>query len=220
MNERGEKIKNRMEEVRRQYMIVLALDGPAKEDFAWCMGWMSTAISLIKLAYQSASDANILNDAVNWYNISSDENGSVSHSTAARIIYHLLNSAIAEIEFGLIGSVERDVSARTFDDLLDHAEAYLQEGRKEPAGVLTGVVFEDTTRKIGKLHAVENEKLDAVISGLASKNVFTGIEAKQARTCAALRTTATHASWDEFAAADVERAISFTKQIILTKLAG
>ena len=35
-------------------------------------------------------------------------------------------------------------AAEAFDDFLDHAEAYLHGGRKMEAGVIAGVVFEDT----------------------------------------------------------------------------
>jgi hypothetical protein len=60
------------------------------------------------------------------------------------------------------------VAAQTFDDLLDHAEEYLKQRRKEPAGVLTGVVFEDTIRKLCRRHNVLETglKLDLLLSDL------------------------------------------------------
>ena len=38
-----------------------------------------------------------------------------------------------------------------FDDFLDHGEAYLKAGRKDPAGVIAGVVLEDTIRRICRI---------------------------------------------------------------------
>jgi len=40
------------------------------------------------------------------------------------------------------------IRAETFDDFLDHAVFYAKKGRKMEAGVIAGVVFEDTIRRI------------------------------------------------------------------------
>jgi hypothetical protein len=40
------------------------------------------------------------------------------------------------------------VRAETFDKFLDHGQAYLNDDRKMEAGVIAGVVFEDTIRRI------------------------------------------------------------------------
>ena len=53
-----------------------------------------------------------------------------------------------DLDAGLIADFGNKVRAETFDDFLDHADAYYQEGSKQVAGVLAGVVFEDTIRRI------------------------------------------------------------------------
>ena len=117
---------------------------------------------------------------------------------------------------GLTGITNR----RQFDDFLDHGRAYLDNGQKNQAGVIAGVVFEDTTRRIAKLHGINTTgaELDSVISQLARSGVITGGMAKRARASAHVRTKATHAEWDEFTASDVEATIAVADELILRHL--
>ena len=110
-----------------------------------------------------------------------------------------LQRLIRDAEDSLLTSIEDRTSARTFDDLLDHAELYLQEKRIEPAGVLAGIIFEDSIRRICTKRgiATEGKTLEPMINALAKTDAFTGLDAKQARVCAAVRTSATHALWNE-----------------------
>lgn len=56
-------------------------------------------------------------------------------------------------------------------------------------------------------------KLDQLISDLEKAGHVMAVKAKRAR-AAAQRTKATHAQWDEFEAADVEAAITITRELI------
>jgi hypothetical protein len=60
----------------------------------------------------------------------------------------LLAKLLEEIEGGLLTTIENHAIAVTFDDFLDHGEEYLKHGRKNEAGVIAGIVFEDTVRRI------------------------------------------------------------------------
>jgi hypothetical protein len=53
----------------------------------------------------------------------------------------VLKNLSADLEAGLLATAGR-VRAETFDDLLEHAKSYVAEGRWQPAGVISGVVFE------------------------------------------------------------------------------
>ena len=77
------------------------------------------------------------------------------------------------------------------------------------AGVIAGVVFEDTIRRIyrDKIADDKDKNLDTLISALSTQNVITGQQSKQARVAAHVRTKATHAQWDEFDLAGVEATI-------------
>jgi hypothetical protein len=132
----------------------------------------------------------------------------------------LLNYLLTDIEQGLLGSIVDRVRAETFDDFLDHAESYYKDGRKNEAGVIAGVVFEDTIRKICDKNKIPQKglKLDELINSLAKVEIISQTKAKRARAAAHVRTKATHAQWDEFALEDVKATIDFTRELISQKL--
>jgi hypothetical protein len=129
---------------------------------------------------------------------------------------------LADADAGLLSSVADRARAETFDDFLDHADHYLGEARKNEAGVIAGVVFEDTLRRVcRRMNIAEKDvKLDALISELASAGELSAIKAKRARVAAHVRTKASHAQWDEFEVSDVQATIEFTREIISSKLDG
>ena len=83
---------------------------------------------------------------------------------------------------------------------LDHAKTYLKADRKNEAGVVAGVVFEDSLRRVCRKHEIaeRGRPLDDLISELAKKDILSATKAKRARVAAHVRTKATHAQWDEF----------------------
>jgi hypothetical protein len=127
-----------------------------------------------------------------------------------------LRSLLADVDAGLVGTITNKVRAETFDNFLDHAIEYRQENRKEEAGTIAGVVFEDTVRKIyaDKIGGLREQQLEDVINALAKKEVITGEQAKQAKVAAHVRTKATHARWDEFTLEGVDDTIRITKAFI------
>jgi hypothetical protein len=60
----------------------------------------------------------------------------------------LLAQLRADIDGGLLTTVENHAIAATFDDFLDHGAEYLKHDRKDEAAVIAGIVFEDTIRRI------------------------------------------------------------------------
>lgn len=132
----------------------------------------------------------------------------------------LLLSLLKDIDAGLLMSIADRASAETFDDFLDHAVAYISENRKQEAGVIAGVVFEDCLRRICRKHQKweKDINLDQLISTLAKIGVLTATKAKRARAAAHIRTKATHAQWDEFDLHDVSAAVEITRELILHEL--
>jgi hypothetical protein len=90
------------------------------------------------------------------------------------------------------------------------------------AGVIAGVVFEDTIRRIhrDKIGDDKGKQLEDVINALATQNVITGLQSKQAKVAAHVRTKATHAQWGEFELSDVESTIQITKRFLADHLRG
>jgi len=151
--------------------------------------------------------------------IESRNSGWVIHRDVGEVA-SLLIELNHDIENGLLASVADKARAETFDNFLDHAKEYAKENLKNEAGVIAGVVFEDCLRRICRKYGKDDkeEKLDALITYLAQKEIFSQTKAKRARAAAHVLTKATHAQWDEFDINDVQGTISFTEELLLTHL--
>jgi hypothetical protein len=132
----------------------------------------------------------------------------------------ILQQLIADVDDGLLDSIEAQASSVVFGDFLDHAEHYLRGGSHAPAGVIAGVVFEDTIRRACERNKVPQRdvSLDQLISGLRKIDVLTDVQAARARAAAATRTKATHAQWDEFTADDVRATLLLTRELVRSLL--
>lgn len=180
-----------------------------------CSAWLTAAHNAVHLAcpdpkapYRQKADKVALGN-----------HGYVIHSAVGELAA-VLQNLLTDADAGLLASVADRARAETFDDFLDHAEAYIKENRKNESGVIAGVVFEDTLRRIcTKLNITEKGvKLDSLISELATRGELTTVRAKRARAAADVRTKATHAQWGEFEISDVQATISFTRELIASKL--
>lgn len=180
-----------------------------------CSGWMASAENLVVLlcpnpesAYRRRIDQ-ILSHGADW----------TAHNYVGELAA-VLTSLAADAKEGLVTSIENRARAETFDNFLDHAEAYCQDNRKYESGAIAGVVFEDAVRRVCRNRAI-NEKgirLEDLISALARTDVLSATKAKRARVAAHVRTKATHAQWDEFDIKDVRATIDFTRELIAAEL--
>ena len=147
-----EKIQNRITELVDETTVVarepVHEDGIDQAQISECIGWLAAARSIVELAcplhhaYRRQFDtimANSMGSVVYWR---------VQEAAA------LLTRLAFDINEGLIASVVDQAAAETFDNFLDHGEAYLTAGRKDPAGVVAGVVFEDTIRRICRKNSI------------------------------------------------------------------
>jgi hypothetical protein len=174
-----------------------------------CVGWMVALRHLMNLV----SDQTVYADELE--ELFDKERGAHIASTVGEAC-EILRHFIADMEAGLLGSVADRARAETFDTFLDHGKAYLEDGRKQEAGVIVGVVFEDAVRRICRKHSITEQdvKLDTLISALVKAKVITELKAKRARVAAHVRTKATHAQWDEFTDSDVTEALAFTRELL------
>jgi len=132
----------------------------------------------------------------------------------------ILEAMLIDIDRGLLSSVADMARAETFDNFLDHAKAYHDDGLKQESGVIAGVVFEDSIRRVCDKHNIQQSgvKLDNLISELAKNSTISQTKAKRARVAAHVRTKATHAQWDEFELSDVAVTIDFTEELIVNHI--
>ena len=104
------------------------------------------------------------------------------HEGVAALSAVLIN-LLRDIDAGAIASIADAARAETFDDFLEHAKAYLQEGKKNEAGAIAGIVFEDALRRVCRKRSIHEKgvKLDLLITELTSSGIFTQGKAKRAR---------------------------------------
>lgn len=121
-----------------------------------------------------------------------------------------------DIENGLVETLEDKVTAENFDDFLDHAEAYYNDKKIAQAGVIAGVVFEDTIRKICKKFEIEisGQKLENLINSLKRENYIEKTKSFRCKVGAAVRGTAAHANWEELDEGSVRDTILLTRELL------
>jgi hypothetical protein len=190
-------------------------------NFVGCLGWMAAAAHVIEIvcpnpstAYRKQFDALV----AEWKSFSGPRSGSAPEVVPATT--ELLRRLLADIEAGLLVNIANKAVAETFDNFLDHAAHYLTADQKNEAGVIAGIVFEDTIRKICRLHEIAENgvNLDKLVTELVNRELLTGLKAKRARASAALRTSAAHARWEEFDAQDVKPVIELTRELLAAHL--
>lgn len=127
-----------------------------------------------------------------------------------------------EIGLGLLANFESQVQAGIFEEFIDYADAFLTLKRKNEAGVIAGVTFEDTIRKLCLKNKIaeKSRRLEDLISDLARGDILNALEAKRSRVGAHVRTKATHAQWDEFDESAVREVIEFIRGTLLLRLAS
>lgn len=177
-----------------------------------CRGWLAAALNIVQV---------VLPDSNAGYRKGVEKIAEADHGNtidnAVGEVAAILENLIKDIQAGLLSTVADHVRAEVFDDFLGHAKLYMKKGRKNEAGVIAGVVFEDTVRRVCRKHSISErgEKLDNLISQLAKSNVFSTTKAKRARAAADVRNKATHAQWDEFDDNDLKTTVEFTEEMIL-----
>ncbi|NOT20550.1 MAG: hypothetical protein HOP24_09835 [Sideroxydans sp.] len=182
-----------------------------------CAGWIVSATNIIQLlclhptSPYLASAEKIVARGIHLR--AQDQVGEVASILAA---------LLTDAKQGLITSIADHARAEIFDDFLDHAIAYSKQNRKFEAGVIAGVVFEDTLRRICRKHEIEDKdvSLDNLITELSKRDILSATKAKRARVAAHVRTKATHAQRDEFDIKDVQSCIEFSQEIIANELDG
>ena len=180
-----------------------------------CVGWLASAQNIVHL---------VISNADNPYKKTVDKICNTDRGYCIPIsvgeVTVILNSLLKDIDQGLLASIEDQTRASVFDDFLDHAKEYAKNNISNEAGVIAGVVFEDTLRTICRNSGIneKGKKLDSLIDQLVKSGILTQIKAKRARVAAHVRTKATHAQWDEFEIDDVNTTIEFTEELILKHL--
>ena len=176
-----------------------------------CKAWLASAQNIVHLIIYNKDSPYRL-----WVDKICKEEHGYGINNAVGEVCGILQNLFSDIDSGLLSSIENKTQAFVFDNFLDHAKSYLQNDMYKEAGVISGVVFEDSLRSICRKDDIEekNIKLDSLIDKLVKKGTLTQVKAKRARVSAHVRTKATHAQWREFDINDVKTTIDFTEELI------
>lgn len=176
-----------------------------------CEGWIVSAMNLLGVIHPNLLSPYQLRASIVQNRV---------HVEAVGGLVEILKSLIEDVDAGVITRVADAATAEVFDDFLDQAAFYLNGKKKMQAGVIAGVVFEDTIRRACTRRKISEQGVDLeqLITALRNVEAFSEVKAKRARAAAGVRTKATHAQWDEFAISDVEAVITLTREFIDTLL--
>ena len=180
------------------------------EERAACAGWMTSALATVE---GICPEGNGYRQTIQ--KLAGEARGLLLYENVVHIS-SILEQLVEDAKSGLLVTLGDTARAETFVEFLDHGKAYLQEKRKMESGVIIGVVFEDTVRRICEKNGIPQagRKLDDLISELQKAGKLTPVQAKRARVGADVRTKATHAQWEQFELGDTEEALKFTESLI------
>jgi hypothetical protein len=212
-----ESVRKKFEALISKASQIVSVDIMERDEqfIASCAGWAVGALNAVELAVPFES---------NPYRRRIAELAAVRSFDIGRIreMATVLQALLEDIDAGLIANFGNAIRAETFDEFLDHAEIYRKEGKKQAAGVLAAVVFEDTVRRICRDKGIteKSRQLEDLINDLAKQGTITLLQSKQAKVAAHVRTKATHAQWDEFDLAGVLDTIQTTRRFVQEHLSG
>jgi hypothetical protein len=94
---------------------------------AKCSAWLTEALNVVHYTIPSPQ---------NPYRAAIERSG--SFRDRIRATSEIFQALLPDIDAGLLGDLGNQVRAETFDDFLDHGEAYLADDHKMQAGVIAG----------------------------------------------------------------------------------
>jgi hypothetical protein len=125
----------------------------------------------------------------------------------------------ADIDAGLVGTVERRAMGEVIADMLGLAKEALGHGVKSHnvAAVLTAAAFEDTIRKMGATLANVQGRPDLadVLTALKNAKVLIGAPLTTAQGFLKFRNDALHADWANLNQATIGSCLAFTEGLVM-----
>jgi hypothetical protein len=118
------------------------------------------------------------------------------------------------LENNWITKLQYEIEGNEMLEFLNHSVNYTIKGIKIQSSVISSAIFEDTIRKIGKRHSIENKNLEQILNSLKSNNIFTSVFAGKLGYYSKVRNKALHASWDEFTLEDIQQLNSDLESLI------
>jgi hypothetical protein len=145
-----------------------------------------------------------------------------NRNAAADIISNLAEGALrnikGELDAGIVGTLQKEVTRNVLTDFLQLARAALDENgddAKNVAAVLAAAVFEDTIRRIAAGNGLPHiEKLQNVIDELKNKGLLRGTQVGVASTYLNFRNSSLHAQWGRVERESVASVLAFVEELL------
>lgn len=126
-------------------------------------------------------------------------------------------NAYDDLYNGFLITFKQIVQAEVFDSELEQAKSLLENGYKNAAAVIAGVVLETAIKELCLNNNIDTErkKLTQLNDDLAKVSVYNKLQQKQITALADIRNNAAHGNYDQFTREDVERMISDIERFLL-----
>ena len=176
--------------------------------------WAASALNLIGISF--GKDSTLFSEMGKA--IASEEMGGIPWACGAAI--GVFTAARDDYNLGFATALDQRISGEIFGDLLNSANAALQEGYKDSAAVLAAAAFEDSLKKIGILRGLEvgGRELQDLVNLLKAQQILTGASGKIAGNFVKTRNAAMHAEWNKITPEEVGGLIGFVQQMIVQHL--
>lgn len=182
------------------------------------------ALTVMGSAYgaDSLQVGSLRNLADETFSARSKDSGNLHHrmSLLGRAVVGALENLKADLEAGLVGSLQKRIASEVLTDFVQLARAVLNEpgeGAKNVASVLTASLFEDTIRRMGASFAgvMGRDDLHTVIDALKRVGVLQSPQLGITQSYLSFRNHALHAEWDKIDRASVNSVLAFVEQLLL-----
>ncbi len=139
-----------------------------------------------------------------------------------RELHGILDSFKADIEEGLIESLQNEAMGEIYSDFISFSKASLEEGSKDVSAVLACAALEDCLKKYAESEGlnIDEAEMSKVINLLKAQRLVKKPEAKIMQSYVSLRNKAFHAEWDKIGIPEVSSVIGFVEGFILSRFCG
>lgn len=143
-----------------------------------------------------------------------------SFDTNARVFIRLFPILVAtydDFKNGFLVSFKQIIQAEVFDSELEQSRSLLENGYKNAAAVIAGVVLETAIKEVclNNNIEIERKKLTQLNDDLAKAGVYNKLQQKQITALADIRNSAAHGNYEQFTKEDVERMIDDIERFLL-----
>ncbi|WP_151814710.1 HEPN domain-containing protein, partial [Acinetobacter junii] len=138
----------------------------------------------------------------------------------ARVLIRLFPILVAtydDFKNGFLVSFKQIIQAEVFDSELEQSRSLLENGYKNAAAVIAGVVLETAIKEVclNNNIEIERKKLTQLNDDLAKAGVYNKLQQKQITALADIRNSAAHGNYEQFTKEDVERMIDDIERFLL-----